>query len=113
MLPPLPSNSEKSNKERKVQVVLLNLWRVVGSKGGTEKVFCDMANALHNRGYDVTAICHDANTGKPGYQLDTGIRFINAFKKPPFFAQKTWIKIRTFHFNRNVRHEKRNRMLGQ
>ena len=72
-----------------------------------------MANALHNRGYDVTAICHDANTGKPGFQLDTGIRFINAFKKPPFFAQKTWIKIRTFHFNRNVRHEKRNRMLGQ
>lgn len=111
--PPLPSNSENSNKARKVHVVLLNLWRVVGSKGGTEKVFCDMANALHNRGYDVTAICHDANTGKPGFQLDTGIRFINAFKKPPFFAQKTWIKIRTFHFNRNVRHEKRNRMLGQ
>ena len=52
--PPLPSNSENSNKARKVHVVLLNLWRVVGSKGGTEKVFCDMANALHNRGYDVT-----------------------------------------------------------
>lgn len=72
-----------------------------------------MANALHNRGYDVTAICHDANTGKPGFQLDTGIRFINAFKKPSFFAKKTWIKIRTFHFNRNVRREKRNRLLGQ
>lgn len=25
-------------------IVLLDVWRVINSKGGTDKVFCDMAN---------------------------------------------------------------------
>lgn len=29
-----------------MRILLLNTYRVVNAKGGTEKVFCDMANAM-------------------------------------------------------------------
>lgn len=39
-----------------MKVFLLDLWRVINSKGGTEKVFFSMANALDERGYEVVAV---------------------------------------------------------
>lgn len=54
-----------------MNITLVNTWRVIDSKGGTEKVFCDMANELSRRGYDVTAICHDPKIGVPGFPLST------------------------------------------
>ena len=81
-----------------MNITLVNTWRVIDSKGGTEKVFCDMANELSRRGYDVTAICHDPKIGVPGFPLSTNIHFVNAFKKPSYFDKKSFIKIRALHF---------------
>lgn len=64
--------------DRCLHVVLLIIGRVVNAKGGTEKVFCDMANALVDRGFEVSAICFDENKGLPGYPLDSAVRFFNA-----------------------------------
>ena len=102
-------NKPHSAKIQKGHVILLNLWRVVNTKGGTEKVLCEMANALNHLGYDVSIICHDEHTGKPGFHLDENIRFINAYRQPSnfFFNSNIWVKLRTFNFNKSKRRNQR------
>lgn len=82
-------------------IVLINTWRVVNAKGGTEKVFCDMANALVSMGYAVTAICFDKFEGDPGFPINSLVRFINARQKNGLcrFLDKN---VRSFSFNKNV-----------
>ena len=48
-----------------MKILLLNLWGVMDSKGGTEKVFFDMAAALADRNYDVTALVLENKTTPP------------------------------------------------
>ena len=60
-----------------VKVLLLDLWRVINSKGGTEKVFFSMANALADRGYDITAVGLDNTVGKPGFNVNDNVNFVN------------------------------------
>jgi glycosyltransferase involved in cell wall biosynthesis len=64
-----------------MKIVLLNTWRVTNSRGGAETVFVQMANALCDRGYDVTAVAFDLNRGKPGYPLNPKVRYINCGDK--------------------------------
>lgn len=71
------------NAERP-HVVLVNTGPVIDSRGGTEKIFSSMANALDERGFDVTAICCDARNGRPGYEFAPSVKFINAYVKPLF-----------------------------
>ncbi len=98
---------------QKPHIVLVDTWRVINAKGGTEKVFCEMANALVDRGYKVTAICHDENVGQPSFKLDTHVNFINAYK-PAKFSEKGVIRsIRSFSFNRESSREKRQVLTSQ
>lgn len=60
-----------------MKVLLLDLWRTIESKGGTEKVFFSMANALDERGYDVIAVGMDNTVGNPGFPVNKGVNFIN------------------------------------
>lgn len=87
---------------KKPHVVLVNVWRVVNAKGGTEKVFCDMANALVKRGYEVTALFCDPNQGAPGFHVDKNVRCINSFKKPPlpFLYKNPWRNLRCLRLSR-------------
>ncbi len=87
-------------------VVLVNTGRVVNSFGGVEKVFCEMANALVSLGYSVTAICFDRNHGKPGFNLVSNVRFVNAYNigRLVNFLQKN---VLSFSFRRDVRCRKR------
>lgn len=92
----------------KKHIVLVNTGRVVNAKGGTEKVFCDMANALFSLGYDVTAVCLDKNQGIPGFPLMRGIRFINGYRGgAPFFSKGVFKNFRSLSLDRDVRHERR------
>ena len=50
---------------------------IIESTGGTERVFCEMANALVARGHEIYAVCNDFRSGQPFYPLDDRIRFIN------------------------------------
>ena len=71
-------------KSRKTHIVLVNVWSVNNTKGGAERVFCDMANALSQRGYDITALYCDPHPGKPGFSFAKEVRLINSYKKPCF-----------------------------
>ena len=91
----------------KPHVVLVDVWRVVNAKGGTEKVFCEMANELTQRGYKVTAICHDENQGNPGFKLNEEVDFINAYHKPTIFDKEPIRSIRSFRIDREKSREQR------
>lgn len=65
-------------QKRQKHIVLVNLWRTIGARGGTEKVFCELANALTQRNFKVTAICMDNQTGRPAFPLSDDVRFINS-----------------------------------
>lgn len=75
-----------------MKIILLDFWNVVGSTGGTEKVLCNMANTLAERGFDVTIICNDVNIGKPFFFLKSQVKFVNIaelfYKNIPF-----WLKM--------------------
>lgn len=90
------------NSNKKQHVLLLNVDRVINEKGGREKVFCDMANALAERGYIVTAICCDPIKGKPSFPISNKVRFINAYKEPKniFLRKKIFRTLRCFSFSK-------------
>lgn len=62
-------------------VLLVNSWRVINAKGGTEKVFCNLANALNRRGYSVVMLCCDPKQGRPGFDVDPGVIFLTLGKR--------------------------------
>lgn len=87
-----------------MKILLLNLWRVINSKGGTEKVFFNMANVLSRLNYEVIAVGFDSNIGMPAFSVSHDVKFINAgeggiLKKPLFYRIK-----RTLNITRNKRH---------
>lgn len=88
-------------------IVLLDVWRIINSKGGTDKVFCDMANELVQRGYKVTALCFDKHKGEPGYKLSPQVYFKNCYSKGGFFERNPWKLLRCWAFNRTRRHVKK------
>lgn len=97
------------NVNQKKHIVLVNINRVVNAKGGMEKVFCEMANALNRKGYRVTAICCEPIQGKPGYLIDKEVRFLNAYK-PSFISfvyKNPFRNLRCISFNKKKRHLKR------
>lgn len=96
-----------------MNITLINTWRVIDAKGGTEKVFCDMANELSRRGHNVTAICCDNKDGMPGFPLDDRVKLVNAGLIPtPFYLSKFVRKIQSFSFSRLERRKKRATLKG-
>lgn len=78
-----------------IKVLLLNVGRVIGAKGGAEKVFCDMANALSERGMDVYAVCCEEKEGLPGYPLSEAVHFVNAgLRHASWRLSDSWIRLR-------------------
>lgn len=60
-----------------MKIMLVNFLKVVNSAGGAERVFCNMSNEFVRRGYEVYAVCCDWEIGKPFYELDRRVNFIN------------------------------------
>lgn len=60
-----------------MKIMLVNFLKVVNSAGGAERVFCNMSNEFVRRGYAVYAVCCDWEIGKPFYELDRRVNFIN------------------------------------
>lgn len=99
----IPRDESVLYQERKrIHVALVNTWRVINSKGGTERVFCDLANALSLMGYRVTALCVDPYQGEPGFNLSNAVRFINAGREGKPLLRRGLLKfIRTFNIDRS------------
>ena len=89
-----------------MKVLLYDTFRVIDAKGGTEKVFCNMANALVNFGYEVTALIFENKEGKPFFDLDSRVKFVNAGLG---FISNNIINnfFALFSVNRHSRHVKR------
>lgn len=64
-----------------MKIALINLYPVVGSSGGAEKVFCEMANAFVEQGHKVCAITSDKDEGVPYFKLDERVVFRNMYPR--------------------------------
>jgi len=70
----------------------------IAMAGGSERVFCELSNALTARGHEVYAVCHSFQE-RPYYPLDDQVHFVNfdgsGCRK--VFQPLSWIKgIRSF-----------------
>lgn len=61
-------------------IALVILGKVIDFNGGAVKVFCDMANALADLDYQVSAICCELKDGVPPFKINSNVSFINAHK---------------------------------
>ena len=87
-------------------VLLVNSWRVINAKGGTEKVFCNLANALNRRGYSVVMLCCDPKQGRPGFDVDPEVFFLNVGEEE-FFAERVLSRLKSLSFDSFARKQKR------
>lgn len=92
-----------------MRITLVSTWKIVNSCGGAERVFCELANAMAARGHQVTGVCHDYEAGKPGFPLDSSVRFVNAGegRRPSWFLSKLMVNLRSLSFSRAKRRESR------
>lgn len=61
-----------------MKIMLLYLDRIINSKGGMDKVFCSMSNALVKLGYNVVAVGFEDKIGVPFFPLNENVNFVNA-----------------------------------
>ena len=96
-----------------MKILLLNLWRVIESKGGTEKVFFDMGNNLSARGYEVIAVAMDNKDGNPFFEISKKVNFINISVDMKKYDGIKYKIQRAVYINREKRHmfDERNRDL--
>ena len=92
-----------------MRITLVSTWKIVNSCGGAERVFCQLANAMADRGHQVSCVCHDFETGRPGFPLNTSVNFINAGagRRPPWFLSKWMLNLRALSFSKEKRRETR------
>lgn len=60
-----------------MKILLSLLGNTIGTTGGVEKVLCNMANAMVERGHDVTILTFEDKCGYPFFYLDKKVDFIN------------------------------------
>lgn len=87
--------------------MLASLFRVINSKGGAEKVLCNMANTFVERGFDVTILFCQKEQGALGFCLNKTVRLINAYRSPNFFQRGICRRLRCLSFNEQKRRRKR------
>ncbi len=87
-------------------VLLVNSWRVINAKGGTEKVFCNLANALNRRGYSVTMLCCDPKQGGPGFYVDPEVAFFNVGEEESL-VERVLCRLKSLSFDSFARKQKR------
>lgn len=58
--------------------ILLTLFgNIINSSGGVEKVLCNMANAMLERGHEVFILGFENKKGEPFFRLDDNIKYYN------------------------------------
>ena len=81
--------------KNKIRVTLVNSLRVNNLRGGTEKVFFEMANYLTANGYFVDAITMDFIEGQPVFRYSNDVNYknlcTNKFKPLWIFFYLRWL----------------------
>ena len=83
-----------------MRILMVNLWKMINSAGGAEKVFCEMANMLSERGHSVTALVFDNDKGNPFYHVNENVEFINSGQGCKL-GKNLWQKIRASFYSKN------------
>lgn len=60
-----------------MKIVLAYFEKFIEMSGGIERVCCNMANAMAERGYEVSIIYCYGRSGKPFYSLDSSVKTYN------------------------------------
>lgn len=74
--------------KNKFKIVLSTVHRFNNRAGGTEKVICEMANALTIMGHDLTILYCDEHSGEPFFPLNKNVTLANTFIGIPFFSRQ-------------------------
>lgn len=61
----------------KKRILFVDEHKIVNYAGGVEKVICSFANEFIKRNYEITIVCMDRDMGRPLYELDKNVDFIN------------------------------------
>lgn len=92
----------------KLNIVLVTLIRLHQSKGGIEKVMLDTANAMAQRGHNVTIVFSDKKGDEPGFHLDKNVKLINyAYEKYPFMMNGLMRNLRAISLKKEDYRRKR------
>lgn len=95
------------NSTPSLNVVMLTTVRFHKSKGGTEKVMIDTANALVALGHKVSIIFHDKRGSEPGFALNESVHIYNCKdEKIPISLSGIFREIRSFDISKNKRQAK-------
>lgn len=97
-----------TSRPKSLNIVMLTTVSFHQSKGGTEKVMIDTANAMTARGHKVSIIFRDKNGSIPGFSLDSKVRLINcATSSTPFWLSSGFCALRAFSFSNTERNRKK------
>ena len=77
-----------------MNICLMRFGAVVGSEGGTEKVLCNMANEFIDRGHNITIICCEKKQGKPFFQLNEKVNFVNLNNTGKEIKGHIWLRVK-------------------
>lgn len=88
-----------------MKIILSLIGRIVGSTGGVEKVACNMANALADRGHDVTILAFENKEGIPFFPLKDDVKFLNL--GIGFKFNHTLFNLKHIFMNRAVKEKER------
>lgn len=61
----------------KRKILFVDEHKIVNYAGGVEKVICSFANEFVKRNYEITLVCMDRDKGRPLYELDESVKFMN------------------------------------
>ena len=93
--------------KKKLRIIMLTTVRFHLSKGGTEKVMIDTANAMTEKGYDVIILYKDKRGCTPGFALNKQVKTINCCNNHiPFIVSGLMREIRSFSLSREKHKEK-------
>ena len=93
--------------KKKLRIIMLTTVRFHLSKGGTEKVMIDTANAMTEKGYDVMILYKDKRGCTPGFALNKQVKTINCCNNHiPFIVSGLMREIRSFSLSREKHKEK-------
>lgn len=59
------------------KIMLVDEYKIVNYAGGIERVICNFANEFIERVYDLSIVCLDTEKGKPLFNLNEKVKFIN------------------------------------
>ena len=107
-MPLIISSNRHSMSLTNISIAFIYSGRFTNAKGGTEKIMCEMANELTDRGSRVSIFVQDKNYGHPGFPLNSNVKIFNVESiKLPTYLSKPIINLRALSLSKSVRHSQR------